>query len=60
MPRHSFASKAQWRWAFATHKTWARRWAHQTAGGPKVRFHRLPSRRTVSGVGSGRRRRLGA
>lgn len=26
-----FRSKAQWRWAFATRKTWARRWAHETA-----------------------------
>jgi hypothetical protein len=24
---HAFRSKAQWRWAFATHKSWARRWA---------------------------------
>jgi len=51
-----FKSKAQWRWAFATHRRWARRWAHKTPGGPVVRFRRLPRRKTVTGVGSGRRR----
>jgi hypothetical protein len=47
-----FRSKAQWRWAFATKKSFARRWAHETPGGPKVRYRRLPRR-----VGRGGRRR---
>lgn len=25
-----FRSKKQWRWAWATHKRWARRWAHES------------------------------
>jgi hypothetical protein len=37
-----FKSKKQWRWAFATHKTWARQKAHKTKGGPKIRYRRLP------------------
>lgn len=37
-----FRSRAQWRWAFATKKSFARRWAHKTPGGPKVRYRRLP------------------
>lgn len=48
----AFKSRAQWRWAFATHQTFARRWAHKTAGGPVVRFRRLPGRKTAA-VGSG-------
>jgi len=40
-----FKSKAQWRFAFATHKPWAREAAHKTAGGPKVRYKRLPRRK---------------
>lgn len=40
-----FRSKAQWRWAFATKKRWARRWAHKTPGGPKVRYRRLPRKK---------------
>lgn len=37
-----FRSKAQWRWAFATKKPFAHRWAHATEGGPRKRFRRLP------------------
>ena len=44
---HRFYSKAQWRWAFATKKPWARRHAHRTPGGPKARFRRLPARKGV-------------
>jgi hypothetical protein len=40
-----FTSKAQWRWAFATKKPWARRHARRTPGGPKVRYRRLPRRK---------------
>ena len=40
-----FRSKRQWRWAFATGKSWARRWAHETPGGKGVRYRRLPSRK---------------
>ena len=42
---HRFYSKAQWRWAFATHQRWARRHAHKTPGGPKARYRRLPRRK---------------
>lgn len=37
-----FKSKKQWRWAFASRKTWARKKAHETSGGKKVRYRRLP------------------
>jgi hypothetical protein len=32
--QHMFSSRAQWRWAFATHKPWAHRWAetNETSG----------------------------
>jgi hypothetical protein len=40
-----FASKAQWRWAFATHKRWAHKTAHETPGGPVARYRRLPARK---------------
>jgi hypothetical protein len=43
--RGGFRSKAQWRWAFATHKSWARKKAHKTPGGPKARYRRLPPRK---------------
>lgn len=38
-----FKSKKQWRWAWATHQPWARKKSHETAGGPKVRYRRLPA-----------------
>lgn len=37
-----FKSKKQWRWAFANHMPWARKKAHETAGGKVVRYRRLP------------------
>jgi hypothetical protein len=37
-----FKSKKQWRWAFASHQPWARKKAHKTKGGKKVRYRRLP------------------
>ena len=46
-PMHS---KAQWRFLFATHKPFAHKWAHQTAGGPIVRYRRLPMRKGAPGV----------
>jgi hypothetical protein len=41
-----FRSKAQWRLFFANPKLrkYARKWAHETPGGPKVRYRRLPNR----------------
>lgn len=45
-----FYSKAQWRWAFASHKTWARRQARRTPGPPKIRFDRLPARTGAPGA----------
>lgn len=38
--RHPFASKAQWRWAFATKQPWAREHAHETAS-----YQALPRRK---------------
>jgi len=49
---HAFKSKAQWRWAFATHQTWAHRHAHQTPGGKKIRYDRLPGRKSAPGARS--------
>jgi hypothetical protein len=42
-----FKSKAQWRYFYANPRLrrYARRKAHQTAGGPVVRYRRLPSRK---------------
>lgn len=40
---HQFASKAQWRWAFATHQPWARRHAEATEVGRG--FKTLPARK---------------
>lgn len=37
-----FKSKKQWRWAWATHQPWARKKSHETSGGPKVRYRKLP------------------
>lgn len=37
-----FQSQAQARWAFATRQPWARRWAHESPGGKKRWFRRLP------------------
>lgn len=47
--QHSFASRAQWRWAFATHQRFARRWAHTTQahGG----YHTIPRRKGIPGAG---------
>ncbi|WGH21010.1 hypothetical protein SEA_NIBBLES_4 [Gordonia phage Nibbles] len=44
-----FRSKKQWRWAFATKKSWARDKAHKTKGGKGVRYRRLPSRSKKKG-----------
>jgi hypothetical protein len=51
---HAFKSKAQWRWAFATKKTWAHRHAHATPGGKVVRYRRLPYRKGAPGARSAR------
>ncbi len=48
--KHHFHSKAQWRWAFATKKPWARRWARKTPGGKIIRYRRLPRRKSAPGV----------
>lgn len=41
-PMHS---KAQWRFLWATKKPFAEKWSHETAGGPKIRYRRLPERK---------------
>lgn len=45
-----FKSKAQWRYFFANPKLrkYARKKAHETAGGKKIRYRRLPMRKGVS------------
>lgn len=40
--KHRFVSRAQWRWAFATHRRFARRWAHSTPS-----YKALPVRKHV-------------
>lgn len=40
--RHTFASKAQQRWAFATHQAFAQRWGENTELAGKEK--RLPTR----------------
>lgn len=46
MPRsQGFASKQQWKWAWATRQPWARKHAHATPGGKKARYRRLPRRK---------------
>lgn len=45
---HGFVSKAQWRYFFANPKLraqYAHKEAHKTPGGPRVRYHRLPTRK---------------
>lgn len=51
---HAFKSKSQWRWAFASGKTWAHRHAHATPGGKKIRYRRLPTRKRAPGARSAR------
>lgn len=55
---HGFRSKAQWRYFFANPRLrrYARKEAHKTAGGPIVRYRRLPARK---GVGVRTLRKLG-
>ena len=48
---HPFASKAQWRLFFARPdlRRFAHDKAHATPGGKKVRYRRLPRRKTARG-----------
>lgn len=57
--RHGFRSKAQWRLFFANPRLrkYARKWAHRTAGGPKIRYRRLPERVGLPTARTARRRR---
>ena len=49
-----FASRAQWRLFFAkpSLRKHARKKAHQTPGGPVVRYRRLPARKSAPGARS--------
>lgn len=47
-----FKSKKQWAWAFATKQPWAHKKAHETAGGPKIRYRRLPASKHSGHKGS--------
>lgn len=47
-------SKSQWKYLFATHKSFAHRWAHQTPGGKVIRYRRLPTRKTAPSARSAR------
>lgn len=49
---HGFKSKKQWRWAFASKQPWADQKAHRTAGGPRVRYKRLPESKHSGNKGS--------
>ena len=42
-----FRSKAQWKYFFANPRLrkYAKKWARNTPGGPKVRYRRLPARK---------------
>lgn len=44
-----FVSKAQWRWAYSTHKSWAHKEAHkvEARGGEKTGYRALPTRTGV-------------
>jgi hypothetical protein len=49
MPR-GFVSVAQWRWAYATHQTFAHKEAHKAqavGGGPIIAYHKLPGRKSI-------------
>lgn len=48
---HGFYSKAQWRMFFANPRLrrYARKKAHETPGGKKIRYRRLPPRKGVAG-----------
>jgi hypothetical protein len=50
-----FQSRAQWRWAFANKKSFAKKWAHQTTGtskrgtkAGKKAYGKLPSKKRTS------------
>lgn len=45
-PMHS---KAQWKWAYATHQPFARKWADGVVAtrGKKTGFHSLPNRKSM-------------
>jgi hypothetical protein len=47
-----FKSKRQWRWAWASKQPWADKKSHETAGGPKVRYRRLPESKHSGHKGS--------
>lgn len=49
---HGFKSKKQWRWAWASKQPWADQKSHRTAGGPKVRYRRLPESKHSGNKGS--------
>lgn len=47
-----FKSKKQWRWAWASGQPWADKKSHETAGGPKIRYRRLPESKHSGRKGS--------
>lgn len=47
-----FKSKKQWRWAWASKQPWADQKSHRTAGGPRVRYRRLPESKHSGRKGS--------
>lgn len=49
--QHAFSSRSQWRWAFATHKTWAHRWAETNETSRAHGYHALPPRKRPPGAG---------
>lgn len=49
--QHSFASRAQWRWAFATHQPFAQRWAETNETSKARGYHAIPRRKHPPGAG---------
>lgn len=47
-----FKSKKQWKWAWASKQPWADKKSHETAGGPKARYRRLPESKHSGNKGS--------
>lgn len=48
--KHAFASRAQWRWAFATKKPWAHRWAETNETSVASGYHAIPRRKNLPGA----------
>lgn len=54
--QHQMRSQQQWRWAWATHQPWARRWSEAVVAerGPKTGFRSLPKNKAGGSTGATR------